>query len=165
MPNVETFHEDIVEEGADGTGEEIREEALIPSDSAARKKFFLTESNRDTFTFETGRLYQSDFGNPYLDFNDFSLKLPGFSLNVIRYVDSKTHELRYTLKNKTSGEIYCVVLFTLLFGGEFGEAEMEAGIGHDGRSSIAQEQSKEETASRADYGNGDEPSPGEDDLD
>ena len=165
MPNVEAFHEDIVEEGADGTGEEIREEALIPSDSAARKKFFLTESHRDAFTFETGRLYQSDFGNPYLDFNDFSLKLPGFSLNVIRYVDSKTHELRYTLKNKTSGEIYCVVLFTLLFGDELKEAEVEVETGHDGRSSTTWEQSKEETASKADYRNGDEPPPCEDDLD
>jgi hypothetical protein len=165
MPNAESFHEDIVEEGADGTGEEIREEASIPSDSAARKKFFLAESHRDAFTFEAGRLYQSDFGNPYLDFNDFSLKLPGFSLNVIRYVDSKTHELRYTLKNKTSGEIYCVVLFTLLFGDELKEVEMEAGIGHDGRSSTAQEQSRGETALNGNYGNGDEPPPGEDDLD
>jgi hypothetical protein len=41
---------------------------------------------------------------------------------------------------------------------------MEAGIGHDGRSSTAQEQS-EDTVSKADYGNGDEPSPCEDDLD
>ena len=138
---------------------------MIPSDSAARKKFFLAESRRDAFTFEAGRLYQSDFGNPYLDFNDFSLKLPGFSLNVIRYVDSKTHELRYTLKNKTSGEIYCVVLFTLLFGDELKEAEMEAGIGHDGRSTTAQEQGKEEIVSKADYENGDEPPPFEDELD
>src|SRR5271155_1269334 len=118
MPNAESFHEIVVEEGAEGTGEEIRKENSIPADSGQRKKFFLEEANRDDFTFEAGRLYQSDFGNPYLDFNDFSLKLPGFSLNVIKYIDSKSHELRYTLKNKTSGAVYAVVMFTLLFGEE-----------------------------------------------
>ena len=123
MPNAASFHETIVEEGAEGTGEEARK--AIPADAGARKKYFLTEGNREAFTFEAGRLYQSDFGNPYLDFNDFSLKLPGFSLNVIRYIDSKSHELRYTLKNKTTGDIYMVVVFTLLFGEELKEAEKE----------------------------------------
>lgn len=162
MPNAESFHETVVEEGAEGSGEEIRDKASISSDSAARKKFFLDESNREAFTFEAGRLYQSDFGNPYLDFNDFSLKLPGFSLNVIQYVDLKTHELRYTLKNKTSGEVYCVVLFTLLFGDELRQAEMEAEMGNEGRSSVVQEQS---TVSKPEEADGDEPPPGEDDLD
>jgi hypothetical protein len=165
MPNAESFHETVVEEGAEGTGEEVRKEASIPSDSVARKKFFLTESNRDPFTFEAGRLYQSDFGNPFLDFNDFSLKLPGFSLNVIKYIDSRTHELRYTLKNKTSGEIYCVALFTLLFGDELQEAEKEAGMGHEGRSSTAQQPSQPETPAKAASENEDEPQPSVDDLD
>ena len=165
MPDAESFHETIVEEGAEGTGEEIRKEAAIPPDSAGRKKFFLTEAHRSAFTLEAGRLYQADFGNPYLDFNDFSLKLPGFSLNVIKYIDSKSHELRYTLKNKTSGEIYCVVLFTLLFGEELQEAEREAGMGSDGRSSAAQEASKVEKPVKANDGEMDEPLPGEDDLD
>lgn len=98
IPNAEKFHETIVEEGADGSGEEVRDELHVPADSAARKKHFLTEANRKGFVFEKGRLYQSDFFNPYLDFNDFSLKLPGFTLNIIKYVDTKTHELRSTLR-------------------------------------------------------------------
>jgi hypothetical protein len=44
---------------------------------------------------------------------DFSLRLPGFTLHVIKYVDEKTHELRYVLKNKRTGDVYLVVLFTL----------------------------------------------------
>jgi len=118
IPNVESFHEVVVEEGAEGSGSELRSTLSIPPDSSARKKHFLTESHRQNFTFEAGRLYQSDFGNPFLDFNDFSLKLPGFSLNVIKYVDEKTHELRYVLKNRTTDDIYAVVLFSLLFGDE-----------------------------------------------
>jgi Protein of unknown function (DUF1769) len=118
MPNAESFHATVVEEGAEGSGSEIRSSLSIPPDSNGRKKHFLTESNRENFTFEAGRLHQSDFGNPYLDFNDFSLKLPGFSLNVIKYVDEKTHELRYVLKNRTTDDVYAVVLLSLLFGDE-----------------------------------------------
>ena len=34
------------EEGGDGDGEEVREEAGIPADAAARKKYFLTEAHQ-----------------------------------------------------------------------------------------------------------------------
>lgn len=119
VPDPEAFHETVVEEGASSDeAAEYRTSLSIPDDSAARKKYFLTPANRENFTFEKGRLYQADFFNPYLDFNDFSLKLPGFSLNVIKYVDAKTHELRYVLKNKESGEVYVAFMFTLLWGEE-----------------------------------------------
>lgn len=119
-------HEQVVIEGGTGSGDETRKSLGVPDEAAARKKYFLTAANLKNFTFEKGRLYQSDFGNPYLNFNDFSLQLPYWgSLNVIKYVDSKTHELRYTLKNKTTGEVYCAVLFTLLFGEELAKAEEE----------------------------------------
>ncbi|RMZ78147.1 hypothetical protein DV738_g4057, partial [Chaetothyriales sp. CBS 135597] len=115
---VHAFRTLVVEEGADADGAAAREESGMPADAAGRKKFYLDQANREAFVFEKGRLYQSDFFNPYLDFNDFSLKLPGFSLNVIKYVDAKTHELRYTLKNRVTDEVYAVVLFTLLWGDE-----------------------------------------------
>ena len=127
VPNAEQFWDEVVEEGADGTGEETRTTLSIPADAAARKKHFLTASHREAFTFEKGRLYQSDFGNPYLDFNDFSLKLPGFSLNVVKYIDAKTHELRYTLKNHTTNDVYCVIMFTLLWGEELKEEKKKEG--------------------------------------
>ena len=137
VPGAEGFGGVVVEEGGEGDGLTVREEMGVPGDSAGRKKFFLTEANREAFTFEKGRLYESDFGNPYLDFNDFSLKLPGFSLNVVRYIDAKTHELRYVLKNKKSGEVYCVIMFTLLWGEELKEekkreGEEDSGSGSDG---------------------------------
>lgn len=59
----------VIEEGADGDGEEVREKVGMPVDSAARQKFFLTESHLREFTFEKGREYSNDFFNPYLDFN------------------------------------------------------------------------------------------------
>jgi hypothetical protein len=45
---------------------------------------------------------------------DFSVRLPGFTLRVIKYVDEKTHELRYVLKNRRTGDVYFVILFTLV---------------------------------------------------
>jgi hypothetical protein len=59
----------VYEEGADGDGKAVREEAKMPDTGAARKKHFLTESHLKDFTFEKGRVYSNDFYNPYLDFN------------------------------------------------------------------------------------------------
>jgi hypothetical protein len=120
VPEAEKFYETVVEEGDDST-EDMREELNIPADAAGRKKHFLTAANLEKFTFEKGRLYQSDFGNPYLDFNDFSLKLPGFSLNVVKFIDEGNHELRYVLKNKETEDVYSVIMFTLLWGEELRE--------------------------------------------
>ena len=166
IPGAESFYETIVEEGGEGDGVEAREDLGIPETAAARKKHFLTKTNQEAFVFEAGRLYQTDFGNGYLDFNDFSLKLPGFTLNVIGYVDSKTHELRYTLKNMASGEVYCVVMFTLLFGEELEEIARKEGADNAGTE-------VDELVEKADAGKGEntktgekEPEPSaEDDLD
>ncbi|KAL1966367.1 hypothetical protein VTN77DRAFT_4509 [Rasamsonia byssochlamydoides] len=108
------LHSDVVEEGADGSGKEVRKSFQIPNDPGQRRKYFLDEDNRRRFQFEEGRIYLIDFGNPYLGFNDFSLRLPGFHLQVAKYIDEKNHKLRYTLKNRRTGDVYFVVLLTLL---------------------------------------------------
>lgn len=154
VPDTSSFPDRVVEEGAsDPSGEEVREEQSIPSDAAGRKKFFLTETNREAFVFEKGRCYSADFFNPYLDFNDFSLKLPGFTLNVVKYVDRKTHELRYVLKNKRTEELYACWMFTLLWGEEAERVvEEEKGLvaaeGEGGRGKV--EGGKEKTMAEAD---------------
>ncbi|KAF4553149.1 Hypothetical protein D9617_8g051630 [Elsinoe fawcettii] len=108
----------IVKEGASPSGSNSREESGIPSDPAARKKYFLTASHLQNFTFEKGRKYEFDFFNPYLDFNEFAVKLPGFSLipgitiPVISYWDGQP--LRYVLKDRKTNEPLFVVIFTLI---------------------------------------------------
>lgn len=85
----------VYEEGADGEGAEVRKEKRVPDRAAARQKFFLTEQNRKDFTFEAGREYKCDFFNPYLDFNEFALKI-GYGLpniSMIRHWDGQP--LRY----------------------------------------------------------------------
>jgi hypothetical protein len=89
----------VYEEGADGSGHEVRKSQSIPDRAAARQKHFLNEQKRKDFTFEAGREYQCDFFNPYLDFNEFALKigygLPNISIlghwdgQPLRYVVSR----------------------------------------------------------------------------
>ncbi|OQN95666.1 hypothetical protein B0A48_18190 [Cryoendolithus antarcticus] len=111
-----------MEEGGEGTGGEVRHHLGLPENNEKRRKHFLSAAHREDFTFEIGRLYQADFYNPYLDFGNFSLKLPGFSLKVIKYIDEKSHCLRYVFKDRESGEVYMNVNFELLMGKEVDEA-------------------------------------------
>ena len=62
-------HEDGIEEGGDGDGEDVRKEIHMPEGAAERKKWFLHEDKRRDFAWEAGRIYRGDFFNPYLDFN------------------------------------------------------------------------------------------------
>ncbi|CAD0054200.1 unnamed protein product [Aureobasidium pullulans] len=108
----------VVSEGADGDGVEARKKAGLPDEANARKKHFLKEQHLKDFTFEEGRNYSCDFFNPYLDFNDFTLKLPGFSyipgitIPIISYWDGQP--LRYVLKDRSTNEVLFVIIFTLL---------------------------------------------------
>ncbi|KAF2723817.1 DUF1769-domain-containing protein [Polychaeton citri CBS 116435] len=113
----------ILEEGGDGDGKDARESVGLPADAAGRKKFFLTEANLSKFTFEKDREYSNDFFNPYLDFNDFALRLPGFSIipgitiPIISYWDGqplRSHSLRYVCKDRSTEKTLFVIIFTLL---------------------------------------------------
>ncbi|KAL4926607.1 DUF1769 domain-containing protein [Aspergillus undulatus] len=111
LPDV---HDLVVEEGEDEDGDGLREIHGITNTIDGRRSHFQSEENRKAWTFEKGRVYYADFGNQYLDFNEFTLRLPGFNINALQYIDEKTHSLRYVLKNRASGEVYLVVVFTLV---------------------------------------------------
>jgi hypothetical protein len=87
----------VYEEGAFSSGETIRNDLHLPATSAARQKHFLAEQHRKDFTFEAGREYQCDFFNPYLDFNEFALKI-GYgmpAMSIIGHWDGQP--LRYVI--------------------------------------------------------------------
>jgi uncharacterized protein DUF1769 len=111
-----------LEEGASGNGAEVREALKFPEDRSARRKFCRSKDNLKDMKFEAGRLYQADFFNPYIDFGSFSLKLPGLSINCIKYINDKTHKLRYVFRNSKTGDLYFCVILTLLFGDDLQEA-------------------------------------------
>ncbi|KAF2089196.1 DUF1769-domain-containing protein [Saccharata proteae CBS 121410] len=111
------------EEGADGDGAQVRKENSMPDAAAARMKHFRQEGLRKNFTFEEGRTYGCDFFNPYLDFNEFSLKLTGFTLPIIKYWDGQP--LRYVMKNLDTNEPLFVIMFTLLPADETAASQIE----------------------------------------
>ena len=64
----EEEEEDIVQEGAVGSGVEIRKKLRLPDTVSKRRRHFLNRKNLESFVFEKGREYGGDFFNPYLDF-------------------------------------------------------------------------------------------------
>ncbi|KAL8814659.1 MAG: hypothetical protein Q9223_006136 [Gallowayella weberi] len=141
---VERESEEAITEGGFEGGQEVRESLNIPSNASARQKWFLGGRDRlENWQWESGRLYKADFFNPYLDFNggqsssnleipeidneiiaEFALKLPGFSLKVLGYLGGEDY-LRYVLKDKDTGEILFVVVFTLLPKDQLNDDETE----------------------------------------
>ena len=75
----------MYEEGAEGDGKEVRDNLAIPGATAQRQKYFLNEAKRKDFEFEAGREYKCDFFNPYVDFNEFALKI-GYGLPAISII-------------------------------------------------------------------------------
>jgi len=139
LKRLDEENDGVVEEGASLSGDSIRSTHSIPEGWKARRKFFLDESQLERFTFEKGRLYHADFFNPHLDFSNFSLRLPGFSISVAKYVDEKTHDLRFVLKSRASGEVVFVVFFKLLFGQEL-EKTLKEGVQNANATSADQSQ-------------------------
>ncbi|KAF5543630.1 hypothetical protein FMEXI_6957 [Fusarium mexicanum] len=109
------------EEGGDEDGLEAREEVGAPLTSKARMKWALRVDAKEKWLFEYNQTYGFDFFNPYLNFSDLALNLPGFQLPIMKYWDGqglrpgpkRSHQLRYVLRNKETGEPYLVILFSL----------------------------------------------------
>lgn len=81
------------DEGGDDEGMAWRREIGVPDDAKQRVKWALKAGNKDKWTWEYGRTYGVDFFNPYIDFNEFALRLPGFTLPIMKYWDGQG--LRY----------------------------------------------------------------------
>lgn len=125
----------VLAEGGDDSGQKLRQEHSIPEDESKRRKYFANEDKRKGFAFEKERCYQFDFHNGYIDWKNYALKLPGFSLNVLRWINNRTHTVRFALKNRKTGQPYLIVTFRLLFG-----EELKRELGDSRRSSQEEQQ-------------------------
>lgn len=79
----------VIEEGGDEAGLEKREALGAPLTAKDRMKWALKPHAKDNWVYEYGQTYCFDFFNPYLDFNDFALRLPGFTLPIMKYWDGQ----------------------------------------------------------------------------
>lgn len=77
-----------VEEGGDADAG-AREGMGMPEDAKARMKWALSDEVKERWVYEYGKTYAVDFFNPYLDFSNFALRLPGFHLPVLKYWDGQ----------------------------------------------------------------------------
>jgi hypothetical protein len=77
------------EEGGDEVGLAQREEVGAPADAKGRMKWALRQESKERWVWRYGRTYGVDFFNPYLDFSDFALRLPGFTLPIMKYWDGQ----------------------------------------------------------------------------
>ncbi|KAI2469836.1 DUF1769-domain-containing protein [Annulohypoxylon bovei var. microspora] len=99
------------EEGGDEGGLKERQYVGAPGTAKERMKWALKPANKSRWVFQYGNTYCLDFFNPYLDFNEFSLRLPGFTLPIMKYWDGQS--LRYVLRNRSTDQSYLVIVFTL----------------------------------------------------
>ncbi|KAF3810457.1 hypothetical protein GCG54_00013696 [Colletotrichum gloeosporioides] len=77
------------EEGGDEDGLEMRETVGAPATSKERMKWALRKDSKEQWVFEYGKTYGMDFFNPYLDFSNLALRLPGFQLAIMKYWDGQ----------------------------------------------------------------------------
>lgn len=77
------------EEGGDEEGLEARHAIGAPDTARDRMKWALKKDSKEAWVFEYGKNYCVDFFNPYLDFGDFNLRLPGFTLPIMKYWDGQ----------------------------------------------------------------------------
>ncbi|KAK7738557.1 hypothetical protein SLS53_006077 [Cytospora paraplurivora] len=102
----------IIEEGAtDEEAKEWRQDVGAPDDSKARMKWALRDDSKEKWVWEYGRTYAVDLFNAYVDFSEFALRLPGYTVPIMKYWDGQG--LRYVLRNRTTKQVYLVILFTL----------------------------------------------------
>lgn len=78
-----------VEEGGDEEGIRMRQKIGAPDTSKARMKWALRNESKEKWLFEYGKTFSMDFFNPYLDFANLALRLPGFHLPIMKYWDGQ----------------------------------------------------------------------------
>ncbi|KAK3811186.1 MAG: hypothetical protein J3Q66DRAFT_404574 [Benniella sp.] len=80
--------------------------------TAERRSYFAREMNLRKHRYRPDQVYGFDFFNPYLDFSNFTLKIPGFSVDITKYWDGQP--LTYIIKSKDSSVVFMAFQFELI---------------------------------------------------
>ena len=82
----EPTHDSVADAASD------HENAVPPATAltvSARRSYFSKEQNLKDHRYRPDQVYGFDFFNPYLDFANFTLNVPGFSVDITRYWDGQ----------------------------------------------------------------------------
>ncbi|RHZ72823.1 hypothetical protein Glove_238g9 [Diversispora epigaea] len=94
-------------------GRHIEEGIINSSDNVSkRKKYFSSEENRKKFEINENQVWNFDFCNAYIDFNNIAVKLPGIQIGILQYWDGQP--FRYVCKSRDSSVVFFVIMFQLL---------------------------------------------------
>ncbi|KAF8985559.1 hypothetical protein BGZ46_003565 [Entomortierella lignicola] len=80
--------------------------------TSARRSYFSREVNLAKHRYSPDQVYGFDFFNPYLDFANFTLKVPGFSVDVTKYWDGQP--LTYIIKSRDSSVVFLAFQYELI---------------------------------------------------
>ncbi|KAF9583952.1 hypothetical protein BGW38_008043 [Lunasporangiospora selenospora] len=98
-----------------GSGKEVlgmKEPAETSLSTSKRRSYFGKESNLAEHRIRPDQVYGFDFFNPYLSFTDFTLKIPGFSIDITKYWDGQP--FTYIIKTEDSSVVFMAVQFELV---------------------------------------------------
>ncbi|CAG8447193.1 8310_t:CDS:2 [Diversispora eburnea] len=94
-------------------GRHIKEGIINSSDNVSkRKKYFSSEENRKKFEINENQVWNFDFCNSYIDFNNIAVKIPGIKIGILQYWDGQP--FRYVCKSRDSSVVFFVITFQLL---------------------------------------------------
>ncbi|KAG0294579.1 hypothetical protein BGZ96_000927 [Linnemannia gamsii] len=80
--------------------------------TSARRSYFAKEANLVKHCYRPDQVYGFDFFNPYVDFANFTLKVPGFSVDITKYWDGQP--LTYIIKSQDSSVTFMAFQFELI---------------------------------------------------
>ncbi|KAI8603549.1 hypothetical protein EDD21DRAFT_302112 [Dissophora ornata] len=80
--------------------------------SGARRSYFAKEANLAKHRYRPDQVYGFDFFNPYVDFANFTLRVPGFSVDITKYWDGQP--LTYIIKSQDSSVVFLAFQFELI---------------------------------------------------
>ena len=75
-----------------------------------RKKYFCNAQVRETTIISPEHIYAMDFYDGYFDINTAQIKMPGFSLNALKYWDGK-QKLRYSLTTRDRKTVFFCIQY------------------------------------------------------
>jgi hypothetical protein len=102
------FHSESIEDACFLLMDED-DRSKFPTSHQMRKKTFFKEAMRSKASFNPSLVYCMDFYDAYFDFNSFTVKLPGFSLNIFKYWDGQP--MRYSATSKDRSVTFFVIQF------------------------------------------------------
>ncbi|KAF9124381.1 hypothetical protein BGW39_008242 [Mortierella sp. 14UC] len=80
--------------------------------ASARRSYFAKEANLVKHRYRSDQVYGFDFFNPYVNFANFTLKIPGFSVDITKYWDGQP--LTYIIKSQDSSVTFMAFQFELI---------------------------------------------------